>query len=52
MTYISLFSDLAIYLECDLIYEHTYSGILISIYDLMFDLKVDVDQCNIYFIVQ
>ena len=49
MTYISWFSDFALYLEGCLMYKHL--GIM-SQYDLMFDLKIKVGQYDLYFMVQ
>ena len=46
MTYISWSSDFALYLEDYLIYEHHMSQ-----YDPMFDLKINVGYCDLYFIV-
>ena len=51
MTYISWSSEFALYLEDYLIYEHHYFGIM-SQYDLMFDLKINVGHCDLYFMVQ
>ena len=52
MTYISWFSDIALYLEGYLMYKHDTLQVLMSQYDLMLDLKIKVDQCGIYFMVQ
>ena len=48
MTYISWSSDFVLYLEDYLI---SYFGI-ISQHDLMYDLKINVDYCDLYFMVQ
>ena len=45
MTYISWFSDFALYLEGYFMYKHD------SQYDLMFDLKIKVGQFDLYFMV-
>ena len=49
MTYILWPSDFALYLEDYLMYEH--NGIK-GQYDLTFDLKINVGQCVLYFMVQ
>ena len=47
MTYISWASDFALYLKDYLI----YFGIM-SQYDLMFDLKINVGHCDLNFMLQ
>ena len=49
VTYISWFSDFALYLEYDLMYKH---DALMSQYDLLLDLKTKVYHCDLYFMVQ
>ena len=49
MTYISWSSDLALYLEDCLMYEHPTSGL--CQYDPTFDLKINVGHCDLYFMV-
>ena len=51
MTYISWASDLALYLEYYLMYEHPYLGIGIII-TLTFDCKVDVGHFDLFCMVQ
>ena len=51
MTHISWSSDFALYLEDYLIYMNIILGIM-SQYDPTFDLKIDVDHCDLYFMVQ
>ena len=48
MTHISWSSEFALYLEDYLMYEHF--GIM-GQYDPTFDLKINVGQCDLYFIV-
>ena len=50
MTFISWFSDAALYLEDYLMYKHD-TGIM-SQYDLMLDLKIKVGHCDLYFMIQ
>ena len=50
MTHISRSSDFALNLEDCLMYEH-HTGIM-SQYDLMYDLKINVGHCDLYFMVQ
>ena len=49
MTYISWSSDFTLYLDY-LIYEYNTLGL--SQYDPMFDLKIFVAHCDLYFMVQ
>ena len=51
MTYISWFSDFDSYLEDYLIHKHNTFGVM-SQNDLMFDLKMKVGHCDLYFMVQ
>ena len=44
-------SDFALYLEVCLMCDHRYLGLL-SQYDPMFDLKINVGHCDLYFLVQ
>ena len=50
MTYISWSSDLALYLEGNLMYEHPFG--IMNQYDPTFDLKINVGNCDLYFMVQ
>ena len=52
MTYILWSSDFSFYLEDYLMYEHHYIFGIIIQYDLMFDLKINVGHCDLYFMVQ
>ena len=49
MTYTSWSSDFALYLEDYLIYEHHTIILIMSRYDPMFDLKINVGQSNLFF---
>ena len=53
MTYISWSKDFVLYLEDFLMCNH-YLGLsgIISQYDSKFNLKINVDHCDIYFMVQ
>ena len=51
MSYISWSSDFALHLEDYLIYEHHTFGIM-GQYGAMFDLKINVSLCDLYFMVQ
>ena len=51
MTCISRSSDFALYLEDYLMYEHHTLGLCIQD-DLMFDLKINIGPCDLYFMVQ
>ena len=51
MTYISWFSDFALYLEDYLMNEHDSFGIMVQ-YDRTFDLKIKIYHCDLYFTVQ
>ena len=48
MTYISRSSDFALYLEDYLMYVHHR---IMNLYDLRFDLKINVGYCDLYFMV-
>ena len=50
MIYISWSSDFALYLEDYLMYEHPLG--IMNQYDLMFDLKINVGYCDLYFMVK
>ena len=50
MTYISVSSDFALHLEDYLIYMNIILRI-IGQYDPMFDLKMNVSLCDLYFMV-
>ena len=50
LTYISWFSDFALYFEDYLMYKHDLG--LMSQYDLMLDFKIKVRLCDLYFMVQ
>ena len=45
MAYILWFSDFALYFEGFSMYKHG----LMSQYDLMLDIKIKVDHCDLYF---
>ena len=51
MSYIPWSSDFALYLEDCLMYEQYYLGLL-SQYDPNFDLKINIGQYDLYFMVQ
>ena len=51
MTYISWFSDFALYFEDFLLYKHDPLG-LISQYDMTLDCKIKMGHCDLYFMVQ
>ena len=51
MTYISWSSDFAFYFKDFLMCEHHNFGIM-SQYDPMFDLKINVGHCDLYYMVQ
>ena len=49
VNYISWSSDFALHLEDYLMYEHHTLGLSVS---MTFDLKINVDLCDLYFMVQ
>ena len=51
MMMISWSSDFVLHLEDYLMYEHHTLGLWVSI-DPTFDLKINVDLCDLYFMVQ
>ena len=50
MTYISWFSDFALYLEGYFMYKHDNGPM--SEYVSILDFKIKVDHCDLYFMVQ
>ena len=50
MTNISWSSDFVLYLEDSLIYEHL-TFVIMSQYESMFNQKINIGHCDLYFIV-